>query len=319
MASYRLMHGPTERYITPHSLLWTSGRDSFASTVDTGTGTASATATTTFLTGSDSLVCLFDASRDGQGPVAAFPTIPSKRKKLVGGGVGIKGIVSALAVSRDGVLAAGTFTCQLGLYDGEGSGECIAVFALPPPLLPSPSSQNDGGGGGGVGGNGVGAADDGGGEEGERRGGRVGGGGGGITQILWSPCGRYMYVAERRTHRILSYDVRVTGKQLGSLLARPARTNQRLGVDVGGPVRSVGSSCLEYNDSRRHRRQRYRDGHDLCASEERHQQQQQQQQQCDHSIWAGGTDGVVRVWAAGAATMQGDVYPSWEWQAHDDG
>ncbi|KAI9801822.1 MAG: hypothetical protein M1825_003195 [Sarcosagium campestre] len=176
LASYPLIHEPTETYITPHSLLWTRGG-------------------THFLAGNSSQIALFDVSRDGSGPISLMNTIPSRRKKLVGGGVGMKGIVSALATSVDRVLAAGTFTRCIGLYDAEGSGDCVAVFSV--------------------------AGD---GDDAVR--------GSGVTQVMWSACGRYLYVAERRSDSILVYDIRVAGKRLQSLTGRQAGTNQRLGISV---------------------------------------------------------------------------------------
>ncbi|KAI9792629.1 MAG: hypothetical protein M1833_001033 [Piccolia ochrophora] len=218
LASYPLIHGPTETYLTPHSLLWTS-------------------AGTHFLAGSNTLISLFDAARSGAGPVSSMPTIPSRRKKIVGGGVGIKGIVSAMGVSGEGLLAAGTFTRCVGLYDAEGSGECVALFEV--------------------------GADDDGGQKGM-----------GITQVLWSPCGRYLFVAERKSEGIWVYDVRVTGKRLATLNGRRAASNQRLGMEV----LQARAGC---------------------------------------EVWAGGIDGVVRVWEA-AEKEEGDKEPTRSWKAHDD-
>lgn len=169
-----------------------------------------------------------------------MPTIPSKRKKIVGGGVGMKGIVSTLAWSSDGVLAAGTFTRSVGLYDSGGQGDCVAVFSV---------ANNEG-------------------SDAETE-----IGGSGVTQVLWSPCGRYLYVAERKSDGVLAYDIRVAGKKLGCLKGREADTNQRLGVDVV----PTGQG---------------------------------------HEIWAGGTDGVVRVWE-NPGDNEGAHDPRWEWKAHD--
>ncbi|KAL1852583.1 hypothetical protein Plec18170_005714 [Paecilomyces lecythidis] len=181
-ATYSLINPTTEAFITPHSILYPSTLGG-----------------THFLTGSDSLICLFDVSRPGSdGPVSMMPTIPSKRKQIVGGGVGMKGIVSALAVnpSGDGILAAGTFTRHLALYSSNGSGELIGTFSVA--RTEADRHIN----------------------------------GKGITQLLWSPCGRYLYVVERKSHGILMYDIRVTGQLLGWLQGREAFTNQRLKADV---------------------------------------------------------------------------------------
>ncbi|KAK2746996.1 hypothetical protein FQN57_002568 [Myotisia sp. PD_48] len=228
LASYSLVSPTTEAFITPHALIYPS-----------------ALGGTHFITGSDSLICLFDVSRPGKdGPISRHPTIPSKRKKIVGGGVGIKGIVSALALetSGSGMLAAGTFTRYVGLYGDNGSGDTIATFSIA-------------------------------GTEAERV-----IGGGGVTRVIWSPCGRYLYVAERKSDGVLVYDIRVTGQLLGWLEGRKARTNQRLDVDlVDGSL--TGDSSAE--------------------------------------LWAGGTDGSVRVWKSLGQT-EGGTRPAWDQHLHGD-
>ena len=132
--------------------------------------------------------------------MSRMKTIPSRRKKLVGGGVGMKGIVSALGMSRDGILAAGTFGRWIGLYDGGGKGGPVGVFEI--------KTYDD-------------EAQD-------------GGDGAGITQVLWSDCGRYMCVVERGSDGIGVWDIRGTGQRLSWLRGRKARTMQRLNVDNNG-------------------------------------------------------------------------------------
>ncbi|KAL5341167.1 WD40-repeat-containing domain protein [Aspergillus crustosus] len=182
LATYSLVNPTTEAFITPHCMIYPFSLGG-----------------THFLTGSDSLICLFDISRPGkEGPVTWMPTIPSKRKQAVGGGVGMKGIVSAMALSPndDGILAAGTFSRNVGLYDSNGSGQSLGTFNI---------SKT----------------------EADRH-----IGGSGITQFLWSPCGRYLYIAERKSDGVLVYDIRVTGQLLGWLQGRSASTNQRLKIDL---------------------------------------------------------------------------------------
>ncbi|KAF3490869.1 WD repeat-containing protein 79 [Arthroderma uncinatum] len=218
-----LVSPTTEAFITPHSLLYPSSLGG-----------------THFLAGCDSLICLFDISRPGKdGPVSRLPTIPSKRKKIVGGGVGMKGIVSAMAVdsSGSGILAAGTFTRHIGLYGDTGSGDTIATFSIADTAAERA-----------IGGNGV-------------------------TQVLWSPCGRYLYIVERKSDGMLVYDIRVTGQLVGWLEGRKAMTNQRLDVDIV----AVGETS---------------------------------------EIWAGGTDGVIRMWK-NPSHAEGGLRPIWEKHIHD--
>jgi hypothetical protein len=172
-----------------------------------------------------------------------MPTIPSKRHKMKGGGVGMRGIVSALSLQprendETGMLAAGTWTRWVGLYDMGGMGGTVATWSI------------------------ADAADK-----------NVGVGGTGITQTAWSACGRYLFVVERKSRGILVYDVRVTGELVCWLEGRGAETNQRLGVDVFEGERGT-------------------------------------------EIWAGGTDGVVKVWDNVGMT-EGAQGRSWEWRAHD--
>ncbi|KAG9233090.1 hypothetical protein BJ875DRAFT_58624 [Amylocarpus encephaloides] len=186
-ATYPLISPTTEAYYTPSALLWTSP--------------------TTFLAGTECLIAMFDVARNGEGPVSSMPTIPSKRHKMKGGGVGIRGIVSALSLQptlggmevgiEGGMVAAGTWTRWLALYDSAGVGGTVAQWSI------------------------ASAADD-----------IAGIGGMGITQTCWSSCGRYLYAVERKSNGVLVYDVRGAGKMLAWLEGRNAVTNQRLGIDV---------------------------------------------------------------------------------------
>jgi hypothetical protein len=185
-ATYPLINPQTEVFETPSSLTWHPD------------GTA-------IYAGTDSLISVFDPSRPGAGPATRLPTIPSKRHKLKGGGVGMRGIVSALALQPAGgatpgtsaMLAAGTWTRWVSLYDAEGMGGTVSQFGV------------------------AAMADR-----------EAGIGGGGVSQVVWSPCGRYLLVAERRSRGVLVFDVRVQGRLLGWLEGRHAETNQRMGIDV---------------------------------------------------------------------------------------
>lgn len=177
-ASYPLVNPMTEEFICPHSLLFSSAGDRFVA-------------------GSESLISIFDLSRPGQEPIASMPTGPKKKGMSYSDAMTMRGIVSALSADvSTGVLAAGTFSRYVGLYDAFGRGDSIGVFTL------------------------KGTAAD---EE---------IGGGGITQVSWSSCGRYLYIAERKSDGIMVYDIRKTGQLLSWLQSRSAQTNQRLDFDI---------------------------------------------------------------------------------------
>lgn len=251
VASYPLIHEPTERYLAPHSMV------------------ISSTNPNKFLAGADSLIAEFDLSRPSSSPVTLLPTIPSKRKTLVGGGVGMKGIVSALAVSSNGVLAAGTFTGWLGFYDGEGIGDTLAVF----PLRVAGGSMEGPGGGEGV------------------------------TSLAWSSCGRYLVVAERGSDGTGVWDIRGTGKRLAWLSGRKAETMQRLNIAIAAP------STTDTVGERGAKAGLDEPGEDGPSEHTPHSEAE--------SVWAGGTDGRVRMWA-GLGQQEGVLAPTWSFAAHDE-
>lgn len=156
----------------------------------------------------------------------------------------MRGIVSALSIqpshedSEAGILAAGTWTRWVGLYDMGGMGGTVATWSI------ADAADKD-----------------------------ASIGGTGVTQTGWSACGRYLYVVERKSRGVLVYDVRVTGKLVAWLEGREAETNQRLSIDA---FEAEGGT----------------------------------------EIWAGGTDGIVRVWE-GVGMNEGGQARSWEWRAHD--
>jgi WD40 repeat protein len=211
---------------------------------------------THFFTGTDCLIALFDVSRNGSGPVTRLATIPSKRHNMKGGGVGMRGIVSCLSLqpqqlsSNSSLLAGGTWTRWIGVYDAGGLGGTVANWSV------------------------ASAADS-----------MAKISGAGISQSLWSPCGRYLFVAERKSRGVLIYDIRVTGRLVGWLEGRAAETNQRLGIDVFGVS---GGDSEGTNET---------------------------------EIWAGGVDGVVRVWkwkgVDNESDMEMGMMPERELQAHD--
>ena len=180
LASYPLVSPTTEVYITPYSLLFSPEDPNH------------------FFAGSDSRLSIFDLNRNGEGPISTLHTTPSRRHHTAAAG-GMKGILSTLAMSSDGILAAGTFSRWVGLYDGYGRGGTVSTFAV--------AQQREG-------------------EESTE--------GKGLTQVMWSQCGRYLCTVERGSDGIGVLDIRGNSKWLAWLRGRKARTPQRLGVDVIG-------------------------------------------------------------------------------------
>ncbi|RCI10594.1 hypothetical protein L249_4406 [Ophiocordyceps polyrhachis-furcata BCC 54312] len=180
LATYKLVRAETEQFLTPASIVWPSPGSHF-------------------LCGSANRLDYFDLSRPGpDGPVLTLPTIPSKRHISKGGGVGMKGTVSALASGPDCPVAAGTRSRWMGLYDAQRSKDAIVNWGIA-------DAGRD-----------LGLQDM----------------GQGIVQVVWTPCGRYLVINERKSSALLVYDIRGTGRLLGALCGREATTQQRLACDV---------------------------------------------------------------------------------------
>ncbi|KAI1190685.1 hypothetical protein F5B17DRAFT_51246 [Nemania serpens] len=204
ISSYPFTKARSETFLTATSLLWSSPG-------------------THFIAGSRSLLGRFDVRRTGEEPVTRIRTIPSERHLSKGGGVGMRGTVSALGGqpmdmgSGASLVAAGTWTRWVGLYDFAQAGECVATWSIAAAVRETAANADevmDEMGSGGQGGlmDGI--------------------GGDGITQTIWSPCGRYLIICERKSRGALIYDVRETGKLLGYLVGRDALGNQRVACDV---------------------------------------------------------------------------------------
>ncbi|KAI1809715.1 hypothetical protein GGS20DRAFT_263947 [Poronia punctata] len=190
IASYPFTKARSEDFLTATSLLWSAPG-------------------THFIAGNRSFLARFDVQRTGEGPVNRIRTIPSERHLSKGGGVGMRGTVSALGgqpINQEtgaSLVAAGTWTRWIGLYDFAQAGECIATWSIASAVQGTGDGQET-----------------------------SGIGGDGITQTSWSPCGRYLIICERKSRGALIYDVRVTGKLLGYLTGRDALGNQRVSCDV---------------------------------------------------------------------------------------
>ncbi|KAI8953768.1 hypothetical protein F4801DRAFT_535415 [Xylaria longipes] len=202
ISSYPFTKARSETFLTATSLLWPSPG-------------------THFIAGSRSLLARFDVQRAGEEPVMRIRTIPSERHLSKGGGVGMRGTVSALGGqpmdtgTGASLVAAGTWTRWVGLYDFAQAGECVATWSIAAAVRETATEEKTNGSGRG----GQGKSPD-------------GIGGDGITQTTWSPCGRYLVICERKSRGALIYDVRVTGKLLGYLTGRDALGNQRVACDV---------------------------------------------------------------------------------------
>lgn len=193
LSSFNLIKPQTEEYLTPTAMIWPSPG-------------------THFITGTANLLAQFDITRTGEGPVRRVPTIPSTRHLSKGGGVGMRGTVSALSAqppdaSGGSLVAAGTWTRWVGLYDFARGGDCVATWSIAAAAAAAEPGEGAGPNAKGIGGL-------------------------GILQTIWSPCGRYLLINERQSTGMLVYDVRVTGKMLGWLAGRDALTHQRLTCDV---------------------------------------------------------------------------------------
>ncbi|KAG9186896.1 hypothetical protein G6011_10004 [Alternaria panax] len=218
LASYKLINGLTEAVIAPISLTYSNDA-------------------THFFGGAKDEIAIFDLEETNK-PIHTIRTIPAKRNKLKGGGRGFKGWVSALSLSppshtsHDGLLAAGSRTRYIGIYDPVGGNE-VTHFSLPGTT------------------NGIKFRN-------EKLNHVMGDG---VSSLKWSPCGKYLYVAERSSDVLLIYDVRNFSLSLGYCAGRKALTRQKLGFDIW----NAGASPYDIEG-------------------------------LSHEVWAGGTDGMIRVW-----------------------
>ncbi|KAI6865869.1 hypothetical protein KC318_g15149, partial [Hortaea werneckii] len=102
-ASYPSVNPTTELYMPSNSLAFTRDGNHFVA-------------------GSINEIAIFDTWRNGEGPIVKHKTADSRKaRKLYGSAsMSCKGRVSALAISGDGILAAGSTEREIALYDHEG-------------------------------------------------------------------------------------------------------------------------------------------------------------------------------------------------------
>jgi WD40 repeat protein len=153
-----------------------------------------------FIAGGTSLLAIFDVNRNGEEPMLRHKTGFRMRKKGFNDPNNITGPktrISTLDISCDSILAIGTYNRTVALYSNAGLGQVTTSFSLKD--VESPGEEPLGHG---------------------------------ISQVKWSPDGRYLYIAERKSHGISVYDIRGTGRRLGWLAGRDAQMNVKMGFDV---------------------------------------------------------------------------------------
>lgn len=193
------------------------------------------------LCGSSSHIATFDLTRPGEEPVSLFQTAPGRKAQRRHQLALLRGKVSSMSMSADGLLAVGTFARNIGIFADDGTGECITSFSLE---SDEPGRSDSG-----------------------------------VSMVRWCPGGSYLYAAELNSDVIYMYDIRNTGRCLGKLTGRQAKTAQRVDFDIA-PRTDVAGNWDGYN------------------------------------IVSGGTDGIVRVWET-PHEKEGDIKHTHEWQAHE--
>jgi telomerase Cajal body protein 1 len=186
--SYPYIHPQTESFLAPYSLAFDNDA-------------------THFIAGVDSEVSIFDISRPGNPPSQRFKL----RKDLYGKSKAwpiSRGIVSALDMSIDRVLAVGTFGREIGLFSSGGGGTSITTFSLDEKIT-----------------------------------------GAGVTQVQWTPCGRYLVIGERKSNSILVFDIRGSYRLLQTFINRKADSMMRMGwsMTLNGEIWAGGTDGIVRN------------------------------------------------------------------------
>jgi len=160
---------------------------------------------TRFVAGAKERLAVFDVERPNEEPMLSFTTRKSKRARTAYGEheTPLGGILSALSANpMNDLLAVGTTQRQVGIWAASGAGEKVTGFSIRDDTEPHVA-------------------------------------GSGVTQLAWSSCGNYMFVAERVSDAILVYDIR-QGKRLCALTGRRASTLQRMSFEL---VTSSDGGC----------------------------------------------------------------------------
>ncbi|KAK8156765.1 WD40-repeat-containing domain protein [Phyllosticta citribraziliensis] len=156
------------------------------------------------LCGSQAHIATFDLTRPGAQPVSLFKTSPGRKAQRRHELADLRGKVSSMSMSNDGLLAAGTFARNIGIFADDGAGECITSFSL------SNGRRSDG-------------TD------------------AGVSMVRWCPSGSYLYAAELNSDRIHMYDIRHTGRSLGALVGRRGNSSQRIDFDIAPRTDGTGN------------------------------------------------------------------------------
>ncbi|KAK4618323.1 Guanine nucleotide-binding protein negative regulator 1 [Fulvia fulva] len=85
-----------------------------------------------FIAGSVNVLATFDCTRTGEGPLSTQKLRPGKGQvqHFSTWQLQRKGIVSAMSISSEGMLAIGTNEREIALFEDDGLGECSTVFEL---------------------------------------------------------------------------------------------------------------------------------------------------------------------------------------------
>jgi len=75
--------------------------------------------------------------------------------------------------------------------------------------------------------------------------------GGGVTQVKYSPCGRYLWVGGRRSSHLYCWDMRMASRECLTSIPRSCKTNQHLEFDLQTST-NLGSIIASGNSDHSH-------------------------------------------------------------------